>query len=307
MILKDLLSRTYTKEAINSITATHEFLSHKLPNWQAKGPFQSPITIGEERNYVWYSQPEYHDANAMHVPFLLDCHHLFVNAICFVCQNGIPGLGVSKEAWLEVAKSNKETQVGLNIAMVTDMIDRQSNSITQIVFGTKVEAEMRRRGYNNEAQFCATIRQWYNAEDTPGLPATERHRARMDMRNMLLDSVNLATFPPPGSHIGGMPIIMFEGIHKCDTTFQSNLRPPTPITFGHPWHASTILGHYGSCRCSGAKASATAMLTILWLLFSRRWRTMTKMRIHTHKYLSIPHESPYAVSHWMVVLVLDFD
>ena len=212
MILKDLLSRTYTEEAINSITATHEFLSHKLPNWQARGPFQSPITIGEERNYVWYSQPEYHDANAMHVPFLLDCHHLFVNAICFVCQNGIPGLGVSKEAWLEVAKSNKETQVGLNIAMVTDMIDRQSNSIAQIVFGTKVEAEMRRRGYNNEAQFCATIRQWYNAEDTPGLPATERHRARMDMRNMLLDSVNLATFPPPGSHIGGMPIIMFEGI-----------------------------------------------------------------------------------------------
>ena len=71
---------------------------------------------------------------------------------------------------------------------------------------------MRRRGYNNEAQFCATIRQWYNAEDTPGLPATERHWARMDMSNMLLDSVNLATFPPPGSHIGGMPIIMFEGI-----------------------------------------------------------------------------------------------
>ena len=212
MILKDLLSRTYTKEAINSITATHEFLSHKLPNWQARGPFQSPITIGEERHYVWYSLPEYHDANAMHVPFLLDCHHLFVNARCFVCQNGIPGLGVSKEAWLEVAKSNKEIQVGLNIAMVTDMIDRQSNSIAQIVFGTKVEAEMRRRGYNNEAQFCATIRQWYNAEDTPGLPATGRHRARMDMRNMLLDSVNLATFPPPGSHIGGMPIIMFEGI-----------------------------------------------------------------------------------------------
>ena len=29
---------------------------------------------------------------------------------------------------------------------------------------------------------------------------------------MLLSSVNLSTFPPPGSHVAGMSLVMFEGL-----------------------------------------------------------------------------------------------
>ena len=32
------------------------------------------------------------------------------------------------------------------------------------------------------------------------------------MRSMLLSSVNLSTFPPPGSHVAGMSLVMFEGL-----------------------------------------------------------------------------------------------
>ena len=32
------------------------------------------------------------------------------------------------------------------------------------------------------------------------------------MRKLLLQTVNLAEFPPAGMHVAGMPVVMFEGI-----------------------------------------------------------------------------------------------
>ena len=214
LIIKDLFSRKYNKQAINAITATNKFVKNELPEWRRNNPaFNTPTTITNENEpYVWYCQPEYFEANKCFVQYLLDCHHLFVNARCHVCQHGIPGLDVNKEAWIEVAEDNKNTNVGLNIAMVKDMIDRQSNSIAQIVFGDKVEADMRSKGWMKEAEFCRRIRRWYAAEDEPGISARDRHKARMEMREMVLSAINLAKFPPPGLTIGGMTTVMFEGI-----------------------------------------------------------------------------------------------
>ena len=214
MIIKDMFNRKYSKEAINAITATNIVIKDKLPEWRSNNcAFQTPAIIGSQPEpYVWYCQPEYFEANGRYVEFLLDCHHLFVNARCHVCQNGITGLGVSKEAWIEVAEDNKRTNVGLNIAMVKDLIDRQSNAIAQVVFSEKVEDEMKRKGWFREAEFCKRIREWYKAEDGAGISAIDRHTARMEMRKLLLSAVNLAKFPPPGSSVGGMTIVMFEGI-----------------------------------------------------------------------------------------------
>lgn len=96
--------------------------------------------------------------------------------------------------------------------MVDDVVDRQSNAIAQVTFSEPVEHEMRKHGWEREANFCKTIRNWYRAEDEPGLDVMTRHNYRIKMRELLLGLVNLASFPPPGSHILGMPIIMFEGI-----------------------------------------------------------------------------------------------
>jgi hypothetical protein len=212
-ILKDFLSQKFGKEILNAVVATDEFLSNDLPNWRKKSVFKDGITIGTSSEpYIWYSQPEFFPCLGRHIVYLLDCHHLFVNARCFVVQHGISGLNVSRNAWLDVATNDRETHVGLNIAMVEDVIDKQSNALAQLTFSRAVEAEMRKLEYFHEAEFCKTIREWYMAEDEPGLDVMERHQYRIAMRNMLLGSTKLAEFPPPGLHVAGMPIVMFEGI-----------------------------------------------------------------------------------------------
>ena len=213
MILKDYLSRKFGKDALNAVAATYNFLNHDLPKWRKSAFFKDGMHIDDySAPYIWYSKPEYFSSVGEHIVYLLDCHHLFVNARCYVCQNGISGLGVKKEAWVAIAKSKSNKQTGLNIAIVRDMIDRQSNAIAQIVFSENVEREMRKTGWLTEATFCAKIRNWYRAEDEPGLDVKERQVARIALRTMLLESVNLAEFPPPGNHVAGMPVVMFEGI-----------------------------------------------------------------------------------------------
>ena len=96
--------------------------------------------------------------------------------------------------------------------MVVDLIDKPSNIVAQITFSLKVEEEMRAKGWLQEADFTKTFRECYEAEDAAGLPAVERQERRMAMREMLLDNFNFNVFPPPGSHIRGIPMVMFEGI-----------------------------------------------------------------------------------------------
>lgn len=211
-ILRNFLSKTLNKQATNAILATHMFIDEDLPNWRNHSLFKDNTKIdSSNERYTWYSQPEYFACANDYIVFLLDCHHLFVNARSYVCQHDIPGLNVSTQAWKDVARLYS-VETGLNTAMVCDVIDRQSNAIAQIVFGEKVENKMRQTGWYSEAMFCKTMREWYMAEDEPGLTVDVRHQMRMNMRNLLLSSVNLAEFPPPGQHIGGMPIVMFEGI-----------------------------------------------------------------------------------------------
>lgn len=50
------------------------------------------------------------------------------------------------------------------------------------------------------------------AEYEPGIDVNERHAMRMRLRHLLLQSINLSEFPPPGSYVAGMPVVMFEVI-----------------------------------------------------------------------------------------------
>ena len=212
-ILKDYFSNKMPKEALNAITATRVFLEEELPTWREHAAFKNGTLIGDAQEpYIWYSQPKFFAAVGEYIVYLLDFHHLFVNARSFVCQNGISGLGVARNAWKAVAEASDSFETGLNRAMVIDLIDRQSNAIAQIVFGEKVEEKMTELGWLREAKFCRTIREWYKAEDEAGLSPEIRQSYRMNMRNALLGSVNLADFPPPGSFVAGMPVVMFEGI-----------------------------------------------------------------------------------------------
>ena len=76
-------------------------------------------------------------------------------------------------------------------------------------------------GFPVEANFCRMIRQWYEAEDKPGLSAHQRVTHRLARREYLLDGVDFGQFPPYGSYIKGMPPVMFEGLlQSIDTHIQ---------------------------------------------------------------------------------------
>ena len=208
-ILKDMLLRRMNKETTNAIHATNLY-PDKLKQWRENAPFKE-MSVGLTKNFVWYCQPQYMEEASRHVCYLLDTHHLFVNTRSLICRRGIPELGISREAWTSVAKSSQE-ETGLNIAMVDDCIDRQSNAIAQIVFSEAVETEMRGAGWTREADFCLMFREWYQAEDAPGISAELRFNRRLRLRKLLLDAIDLGQFPPPGAYVSGMPITMFEGL-----------------------------------------------------------------------------------------------
>lgn len=70
----------------------------------------------------------------------------------------------------------------LSKALVEDLVDCQSNSFAQQTFSQKVEDAMRLNGDNNEAMFCRLIREWYTAEDDPGIDVHERCMRRLALR-----------------------------------------------------------------------------------------------------------------------------
>lgn len=101
---------------------------------------------------------------------------------------------------------------GLSLAIVRDLVDKQSIAFAQKTFSGEVEEAMRANGDVNGADFCRLIHQWYAAEDEPGLDISERIRRRLRFREWLLRDINFYEFPPPGTHVKGIPHIMFEGL-----------------------------------------------------------------------------------------------
>ena len=201
--------QAFSKIALNIIVATNT-VQDDITQFYNDSPFSRSVFIENmQENYVFYSKPEYFPCLDEYIYMLLDCHHIFVNGRCTVCAKGIYGLGVKKEAWVDLAKDYKS---GLNPAIVIDLIDRQANSFAKKTFSVEVELELKKRGWLAEAEFTCAFRNWYCAEDDPNISVIDRHRARMELRSLLLRMGNVVQFPPHGRHIMGMPIVMFDGI-----------------------------------------------------------------------------------------------
>lgn len=62
---------------------------------------------------------------------------------------------------------------------VEDLVDKQSDAIARLTFSDDVEHAMKRLGYTKEAEFCRLIREFYEAEDEPGIFVEERCRRRL--------------------------------------------------------------------------------------------------------------------------------
>ena len=71
------------------------------------------------------------------------------------------------------------------------------------------------------------------ANDMPGISAIDRHRLRFDLRNYLLQWINVFSFPPPGDNVMGMPFQLFEAIVSSSDSF-SQLH--ALVNFMHLYH-----------------------------------------------------------------------
>ena len=211
-LAKSYLHHACPKSVINAVYAQQIFLS-KYEAWNSESPFNNKMKVQNSGDpEFWYAQPEWLSETESFLFNVLDITHLFSNARCTCCSKGMDAAGISKCAWLEVSKREKDNKTGLNLSMVKDLIDRQSNAFARKTFSEKVELEMENLGFKQEAEFCSLIRGWFEAEDEPGLSALERHDRRMRFRKWLLEKYDPFQLPPPGTHVNGIPIVMFEGI-----------------------------------------------------------------------------------------------
>ena len=197
-----------SKEILNVVQAEHTYPLQE-EKWRQDMVFTNPTHIqGLNTDIIWYSKPEYIEQRFTHLFCLLDCHHLLTNARAKCCSSGIPSAGIDKNAWIKVAQEDG----CISRALVEDLVDKQSNAYAQKTFSVEVETAMRKLQYDSTANFCKLIREWYNAEDEPGLAAAERCQRRLNLRAWLYSNIEIGKFPPPGSHVNGIPIVMFEGL-----------------------------------------------------------------------------------------------
>ena len=116
---------------------------------------------------------------------------------------------MTSEAWKAVAES---TETRLNIALVEDLLDKQSVLNARTNFSLEVETWMLAHGYMEAANVTNIIRSWYDASDAPGISADKRIHDLIRMRKFLLKDVDFGYFPPPGRYINKIPTVTFDGI-----------------------------------------------------------------------------------------------
>lgn len=155
----------------------------------------------------WFYSPSYSKTRQQLEVACIDSTHLLTRTRRKCCKGGIEKL--SNTPWRKVAKSNK---TALSLAMIDCIFEPMSVTTAVTHFSESVESEMEKNGDIQVAELCRDIRQWWKAEDDPGIPANVRVSMRMNLRKRLLSYVDFGQFPPPGSHINGWPSQLWEAL-----------------------------------------------------------------------------------------------
>ena len=191
---KILESGNYYKSALN-LSYSKLIWPNELERWKEN----SPITHGMNGFFAtWFCIPEYCSKRKKLEHKIWDSTHLMTNLRRVVCSSGTAKL--KKEAWLVASKdqSNK-----LKTSMVTDLPDKQDIGFALTTFSAEVEQSMAAAGYEEEAKFCRLLRNWWIAEDEPGIPAMDRVQYRIELKDYLLEHVDFGSFPPFTSYVKG--------------------------------------------------------------------------------------------------------
>ncbi len=224
LLRKARYRKSPSKDVLN-VTLAKAVYPHERKDWELKGTVQNVHLVVDTEDgrkkwkpEFWFSYPEFSARREQLEPKCCDSHHLLVNCRVKVCKSGLPGFGISNDAWIKVADSYPEV---ISRALVVDIIDKQSNAYAQKVFGEPVQEALMKLGFSEEAKFCRLLRNWYSAEDEPGICSAERVQHRVAFREYLLSKADLTRFPPYGMYVSGMPRQMYEGfLQNIDTHLQ---------------------------------------------------------------------------------------
>jgi hypothetical protein len=197
------ISKTYKKNELNIIYAEYVW-DQELTAWRKKHFEKSNIDLASANmNYVGnhggqnasnlicevmenddnlipselFYTPSKSIKRGQNEVHCIDATHLLTRTRRKCCRGGLEGL--SNKPWLRVAKSGN---THLSPAMVDAVVDPMSVSVAITHFSESVEEEMLKNGDNDAAELCNDIRQWWQAEDNPGIPARKRMHMRMGLR-----------------------------------------------------------------------------------------------------------------------------
>ncbi|CAC5389311.1 unnamed protein product [Mytilus coruscus] len=198
--------------AVNVTFAQFNFRS-ELSEWESDNPFNGSWNMETENGLQYeihrlYAQPMI--AKGQMIQPIIDPHHLFVNNRARCCAKGLPGMGISSEAWGRVAENCKENGTGLSLEIAKELRDRQKKSYAQTTFSEKVQFEMIKNGDYTQGEWYNLIRNWYAAIDEGGMCIEKRIECLLAMREKLLLHYHVGNFPPSGAYVASLPMTQFE-------------------------------------------------------------------------------------------------
>ena len=187
-----------------------------VKKWESNStiPIQVELPFLEE-NHIIFNYPEWSTERKQPEMRTFDYTHILNNLRFHICNKGFEG--VSKDAFMKVSEINHDV---LPRAIVEDKMDRQNSTISQRFFSEDVEKILKENGYTSEAQFCMTTRNWFRACDERGMEIPERLKHLNTMYDLLLSKCRVCEYPPPTTHVKGIPIRTFEAVlHTISTRF----------------------------------------------------------------------------------------
>ena len=131
--------------------------------------------------------------------------HIVTNLRVHLCKKGFQK--VRSSAFKEVCDRNNAL---LSRAIVYEEADKQNIEIAMQVFSEEVEFDIRKHGDCDTADFVRLIRRWFNACHDRGISLHNRLQSLIDMHNYLTTFYDDCTYPPPTTHIYGLPLQTFE-------------------------------------------------------------------------------------------------
>jgi hypothetical protein len=210
-----ILDKNYPKAVLAAANSKIEYICN-IDAWESSSTINLQQRLPESCEvHNMFSFPQYSVTRQQIEPCTLDPTHMLTN---LRVQCSTRNLFRGKHCYcrgsdfLDVSKADNTI---LHRPFVSEMIDKQSQSIAMQVFSESVQKKMEDQGHETTALTVERIRNWYAACDERGLAPATRIKYLHAMHSFLLKNVDFAEFPPFTTHVHGLPTTTWQGLLQC--------------------------------------------------------------------------------------------